>query len=79
MAMSGSSLKARIKAKVEGKVGQTLDEGAYSLLAEICDAIIEEIKANAVVTVASGISVATAGGATAQTGSTTSTGTGTIA
>lgn len=42
-------------------------------------AIVKHIQDNALVTVAAGIAVSTAGSATAQTGATTSTGTGTIA
>jgi len=45
----------------------------------IADTIITHIQANALVTVALGIPVATTGSATAQTGATTATGTGTIA
>lgn len=41
--------------------------------------IVKHIQDNAQVTVAAGIAVSTAGSATAQTGATTSTGTGTIA
>lgn len=41
--------------------------------------IVSHIQANAQVTVAAGISVSTTGSPTAQTGATTSTGTGTIA
>ena len=41
--------------------------------------IVNHIKANAQVTVAAGIAVSTTGSAAAQTGATTSTGTGTIA
>lgn len=45
---------------------------------KIAGDIVNHIKTNAQVTVASGIPVSTAGSATAQTGSTTGTGTGTI-
>lgn len=52
-------------------------------VADLCNAfaqaVVAHVTANAVVTVAAGIPVSTAGSAAAQTGSTTSPGTGTIA
>jgi hypothetical protein len=45
---------------------------------DIADIIIKHIQTNGQVTVAAGIGVSTAGSATAQTGVTTTTGTGTI-
>lgn len=44
----------------------------------IASAVVAHIQANALVTVAAGIPVATAGSATAQTGATTAPGTGTV-
>jgi hypothetical protein len=44
----------------------------------IAETVVDHITANAVVTVASGIPVATTGTAAAQTGETTATGTGVV-
>lgn len=79
MAMSKASLVQRMKtafgapASAEGVAIQD------DVLGKIAEAIIDEIKINGVVTVASGIAVSTTGTASAQTGATTATGTGTIA
>ena len=50
-----------------------------SLWTDLAGVIIDHITQNATITVAAGIPVSTAGSATAQTGSTTGTGTATIA
>jgi hypothetical protein len=52
--------------------------GIEKIVGIIAYQVLEHIKNNAVVTVASGIAVSTTGTAAAQTGSTTTTGTGTI-
>jgi hypothetical protein len=79
MALSASTLKTALKTALIDEAGAQ-DNTATDKLAEvIANAVVDHITANAVVTVASGIPVATTGTAAAQTGATTSTGTGTIA
>ncbi len=53
-------------------------EGIEAIIGIITSKVVEHIQANAIVTVASGIAVSTAGTAAAQTGTTTTPGTGTI-
>lgn len=71
MAMSASSMKAKIEAAMVS-AGITPDEGAENQLLALCTGIINEIVANAKVT--AGIPVLTTGSATTQTGATTSVG-----
>lgn len=54
-------------------------EGIEKIAGIIANKVVNHIKDNAVVTVASGIAVSTTGTAAAQMGTTTGTGTGTIA
>lgn len=68
MALNKDTLKAKL---------QAIDPSKDDVVAKMVDAIDEYIK-GATVTVEAGIPVTTAGSATAQTGATTSTGTGTI-
>jgi hypothetical protein len=78
MAMTKDSLLARFKAKMGTAAtpeGQAIQD---DVLGKMADAIIEEIQQNAVVTVQQGQTVATTGTAAAQSGSTTSPGTGSI-
>ena len=72
-ALSASSCKAKIQADHLSRTGQALDDSANNNLIDICQGIIDEIKADA--TVQSGIPVSTTGSATNQTGATTATGT----
>jgi hypothetical protein len=60
MALSTSSLRDRIKSKVEAATGNTLPDLAVDVWEAVAEAIIEEITTSAVVTTASGC---TAGGA----------------
>lgn len=76
MALDGDGLFNAVKAALGVAQDADLQEAA---LKPICEAIVEYIIANAVVTVASGIPVSTTGTAAAQTGATTGPGTGTIA
>ena len=79
MAMTKASLLARMKAKLgtaPSAEGQAIQD---DVLGKLADAILEEIKTNGVITVQPGQTVSTTGSAAAQTGSTTSPGTGTIA
>lgn len=48
MALSATSLEARIKAKLKAKFGQDVAD-QYAGIEAIAEAIVEEIKANAVV------------------------------
>lgn len=81
MALSASTLKAEVKAAILADDDISAIDG--DALDGLCDAIattvVAHITANAVVTVASGIPVATTGTAAAQTGATTAPGSGTIA
>lgn len=76
MAMTSDGLFLAMKGKLPVAQDLAIQEAA---LKPLCEAIIEYIAANAVVTVASGIAVSTTGTAAAQTGATTAPGTGTIA
>ena len=80
MAMNGKTLGDEIAALItDPNAPDEMKNKIKKLWEDICGAIVEHIEQNAVVTVAAGIPVATSGSATAQTGATTSTGTGTIA
>lgn len=48
MALSSTSLEARIKAKLKAKFGDDVVD-QYAGLSALCEAIVEEIKLNAVV------------------------------
>lgn len=79
MAMSAAVLGAAIANKVcDSKASADAKAEVQKIWTDIAEEIIAHITANAVVTVASGIPVSTAGSAAAQTGATTSTGAGTI-
>jgi hypothetical protein len=75
MAMNGAAMGDAIKAAIDGLSGSTNRAQIFEAMG---NAIVNYIKANAVVSVAAGIAVSTAGTAAAQTGATTATGTGTI-
>jgi len=78
MALDATTLKTALKAALIADAG-ALDNDATDKLAEvIASTVVAHITANAVVTVAAGIPVATAGTAAAQTGATTAPGTGTV-
>lgn len=74
MAMTATSMQARIKANVAAVTpvqgGSTTAANAYrdAVMAAMCQGIIDEIKSNAVVTVAS-VSGVTPGSGTSGTGS----------
>lgn len=75
--MSASSCKSKIMADYASRTGQTMTDGTFNTLVDICQGIIDEITADAELTVAicaAGIPVSTTGTATAQTGSTTAAG-----
>jgi predicted KAP-like P-loop ATPase len=80
MAMNGKTLGDEIAALItDPNAPDEMKNKIKKLWEGIADSIVKHIEANAVVTVAAGIPVATSGSATSQTGATTSTGTGTIA
>lgn len=80
MAMNGKTLGDKIAELItDSNAPGEMKNKIKKLWEGIGGAIVEHIEQNAVVTVAAGIPVATSGSATAQTGATTSTGTGTIA
>lgn len=77
MALNKTTLASAIETAIKNINAE--DDDTRKLIAEaIANEVIDHITANGVVTVASGIPVATTGTAAAQTGSTTSTGTGSI-
>lgn len=79
MAMNKALLGKAIAAKVLDKdAPEEMKQAIESMWTDIAGEIISHIQSNAQVIVAAGIPVSTAGSPTAQTGSTTSTGTGTI-
>lgn len=78
MALNAVVLKLALKAALIADAG-ALNNTATDKLAEvIATAVVNHLKNYAVVTVASGIPVATTGTAAAQTGATTATGTGAL-
>ncbi len=80
MPLSGSVLATLIETKMAAEFGTPTDAALAKKAAKvIADAVVEHVTAMAVVTVAPGIPVTTAGSAAAQTGATTGPGTGTIA
>lgn len=81
MALSASVLSGLIRSKLlaDGDSAAVDNDALTALCDCIAEACVEHIVAAAVVTVAPGIAVATAGGPAAQTGATTAPGTGTIA
>lgn len=79
MAMNKDTLgKAIAKRIIDSNAPSDMKKKVEDLWIGIAGEIIDHIKANAQITVAAGIPVSTAGSPTAQTGATTSTGTGTI-
>jgi hypothetical protein len=81
VALSASTLSELIKSKLLAAAADSkaVDNAALTSLCDcIAQACVEHIVAAAVVTVAPGIAVATAGSAAAQTGATTAPGTGTV-
>lgn len=80
MAMNGKTLGDEIAALItDSGAPDEMKNKIKKLWEDIGDAIVKHIEENAVVTVAAGIPVATTGSQSAQSGATTSTGTGTIA
>ena len=81
MALDKTGLKTSLKAlytfQYEGTLTEEQDTQLDSLVDDLANAIDVYVKTGTV-TVASGITVSTTGTAAAQTGATTSTGTGTI-
>ncbi len=79
MAMNKTTLGKAIAAKViDSNAPADMKEKIESMWVDIADVIISHIQQNALVTVAAGIPVSTAGSASAQTGATTAAGTGKI-
>lgn len=76
MPLNKAALKAGIQSLVQNVAA---NGGSYADFADGLASLIEDFVKTGTVTVAAGIPVATAGSATAQTGATTATGTGTIA
>jgi len=74
----GDEIAAFIKANAPDPTAAVTDDQLKIIWEGIMGKIYPDIENTAVVTVASGIAVATTGGPAAQTGSTTATGTGTI-
>jgi hypothetical protein len=79
MALATTSLKTAIKAAFVAQSSKKDNpDAAWDDLADKISKAVETFVKSGTVTVATGIPVSTAGSATAQTGATTSTGTGTI-
>lgn len=78
MALVAADMADEIRAALAGAAGVAVNEVDEDWADALASAIVDYIVSNAEVTVASGIPVSTTGTASAQTGSTTSTGTGTI-
>lgn len=72
-AMSADSCKTKIKAAYHARTGEEMAEGQFNAIVDLCQGIIDEIKANA--QVQPGIPVSTTGTATSQSGATTAPGT----
>jgi hypothetical protein len=80
MALSGDILaKAIVDAIIDPKASADTKAQVEGVWKKIANEIVDHIKANAEVTVAAGIAVATAGSAAAQTGATTAIGSGKVA
>lgn len=77
MAMSKAILGSAIKTAIEG-LSENDKKDLQTIWETIADQFILHIQTNAIVTVAVGIPVATAGSPAAQTGATTAPGTGVI-
>jgi hypothetical protein len=77
--LSAATLGESLRLALINDAGATDNEATERMALAIATKVIEHIVANAVVTVAPGIPVATAGSAAAQTGATTAPGTGTVA
>jgi tRNA A37 threonylcarbamoyladenosine dehydratase len=76
-AMSAASCKTKVKAAYTARTGQTMNEGTFNVLLDLCQGIIDEIKANAELTAAeaaAGIPVSTSTGSGATTAPGTVTG-----
>lgn len=74
MALSQSSLAGKIKSEIINQLGDATDDGLLTKISNaIAKAVVDEIKANAVVSVTTSTSGAQAGGATLS-----GTGTGTV-
>lgn len=61
MAMDKQDMKDKVKAAYNTRTGNTMSEGDFNVLIDLCQGIIEEIIANAIVevTVTSGSSAGT--------------------
>jgi hypothetical protein len=80
MALSGSILAEAItSAIIDPRAGAETRAQVKALWKKISDEIVDHITKNAVVTVNAGIAVSTTGTEFAQSGATTSTGSGTVA
>lgn len=77
MALNKTTLASAIESAIK-EINAEEDDTRKLIAEAIANEVIDHIVANGVVTVNSGIPVATTGTAAAQTGSTTSTGTGSI-
>jgi GTP cyclohydrolase III len=85
MAMNGNTLGQELTQAIladlydgGGDLSSAQIAGVEKISAIIAEKVVAHIQANAVVTVAAGIGVSTTGSASAQTGATDETGTGTI-
>jgi uridylate kinase len=77
MALNSTTLASALENAIKN-IDAESDDTRKKMAEAIATEVVNHIKNNGVVTVASGIPVATAGTAAAQTGATTSTGNGTI-
>lgn len=77
MALNATTLASALESAIKN-IDAESDDTRKKIADAIATEVVNHIKNNGVVTVASGIPVATAGTAASQTGATTSTGTGTI-
>lgn len=77
MALNATTLASALENVIKNIDAQS-DDTRKKIAIAIANEVVNHIKNNGVVTVASGIPVSTTGTAAAQTGATTSTGTGSI-
>lgn len=63
--MTAASMVNKVKAAYQARTGQTMQEGTFNVLLDLCTGIIEEIQQNA--KVQPGISVTTTTGSGATT------------
>lgn len=62
MAMDKDAMKAKVKAAYNARTGETMSEGDFNAIIDLCQGIIEEIIANSVVTGAVTVTVGSSAG-----------------